>query len=68
MRFSPRPNPQEYVMAQQQKQSVEVVEQRAQVTSQERQDATIDAPQVLDEALLKQIGGGTTTESPGKGW
>lgn len=54
-------------MAQQQKQSVEIVEQRAQVTSQEQQEATIDAPQVLDESLLKQIGGGTT-ESPGKGW
>lgn len=57
-------------MAQQPKQSVEVVEQRAQVTSQEQQEATIDAPQLLDESLLKQIGGGTggSVESPGKGW
>ncbi|MGA0611319.1 hypothetical protein [Caldimonas sp. KR1-144] len=55
-------------MVQQPKQFTEVVEQqRAQVSSQERVEAPLEQPQVLDLSVLGQIGGGSV-ETPGKGW
>lgn len=56
-------------MAQQLKQSIEVVEQKtAQVSNQERAEAPLEQPEVLDLSILDKIGGGTSVETPGKGW
>lgn len=57
------------MVQQPQRQSVELVEQRSQVTSNEQFESTkLDQPMLLDVSQLRQIGGGSTTEIPNRGW